>query len=204
MKTTHTKIAFALLLLTACEEDDGNDEGAMAEETGEPGESEGSGSTTGGEMNFDELYACEDPEPLVVQPLAGPGWDPETNAPVDPEIQNYVVSSTMIMVKPDQMGLFFELVGGVSEQIMATDGFVAMSLATDAECGWARTLTVWRDETAMYSFVVNGAHAQAMQRTSEVAITGKVTSWPATASELPPTWATARAKLAEIEPLADY
>lgn len=203
MRTTSTKIAFALLLLTACEEDDGNDEGAMAEETGDPGESEGSGSTTGGEMNFDELYACEDPEPLVVQPLAGPGWDPE-NGFADPEQQDYVVSSTMIMVKPDQQGLFFELVGAVNEQIMATDGFVAMSLATDAECGWARTLTVWRDETAMYSFVVNGAHAEAMNRTSEVAITGKVTSWPIAAAEMPPSWDTAKAKLAEIEPLEVY
>jgi heme-degrading monooxygenase HmoA len=203
MRTTSTNIAFALLLFTACEEDDGNDDGAVAEETGDPGESEGSGSSSGGEMNFDELYACEDPEPLVVQPLAGPGWDPETGL-VDPDQESYVASSTMIMVKPDQQGLFFELVGAVNEQIMATDGFVAMSLATDAECGWARTMTIWRDETAMYSFVVNGAHADAMNRTGEVAITGKVTSWPIMASEMPPTWTTAKAKLAEIEPLEVY
>jgi hypothetical protein len=203
MRTTYKNITFALLLLTACEEDDGNDEGAIAEETGDPGESEGSGSSSGGEMNFDELYACEDPEPLVVQPLAGPGWDPETGF-ADPVQENYVASSTMIMVKPDQQGLFFELVGAVNEQIMATDGFVAMSLATDPTCGWARTLTVWRDDTAMYTFVVNGAHAEAMTQTFDIALTGKVTSWPIAAGDMPPTWDMAKAQLAAVEPLESY
>jgi hypothetical protein len=200
MKTTTTKIALGVLLLAACEEEDGGaDEGAMAEDTGD---AEDTGSSSSSGENFDELYACQDAEVLEFQALAGPGYDPETGL-VEPQ-ENYVVSSTMIMVKPDHMGLFFELVGAVNEQIMTTDGFVAMALASDPNCGWARTLTVWRDETAMYSFVVNGAHAEAMNRTWEVAITGKVTSWPITASQMPPTWETAREKLAEIEPLESY
>jgi hypothetical protein len=202
MKATTTKIALGVLLLAACEEDDGTDEDTMAADTGETGEAEESGSSSG-EEDFSELYDCVDPMMLEVQPLAGPGFDPEMGL-LPPMQENYVASSTMIMVKPDQMGLFFELVGAVNEQLMATDGFVAMSLATDPTCGWARTLTVWRDETAMYTFVVNGAHAEAMNRTWEVAITGKVVSWPMTAAEMPPTWDTAKAQLAAVEPLASY
>jgi quinol monooxygenase YgiN len=154
-------------------------------------------------MNFDELYECEDPELMEFQPLAGPGWDPE-NGLADPEHPSYVASSTMIMVKPDQMGLFLELAGAVSEQTMAQEGFVAMSLASDPTCGWLRTLSVWRDEASMYTFVATGAHAEAMSRTWEVAITGKVTSWPITAAEMPPSWDMAKAKLAEVEPLENY
>ena len=44
MKNTLKKITFGVLLLAACEEDDGNDEGGMqAEDSGDTGE-EGSGS----------------------------------------------------------------------------------------------------------------------------------------------------------------
>jgi heme-degrading monooxygenase HmoA len=200
MHTTLTKITMGVLLLAACEENQDADDGAMqVEETGAVEET----GSSGGEMNFDELYDCIDEEVLEIAPLAGPGWDGDAGL-LDPVQENYVASTTMIMVKPEQQGLFLELVGGVQEQLASTDGFVAMSLATDPNCGWARTLTVWRDETSMYTFVATGAHAEAMNRTWEVAVTGKVASWPIAASEMPPTWAAAQAQLAAVEPLGGY
>jgi heme-degrading monooxygenase HmoA len=205
MNTTLNKFAIGVLLLAACEEDDNGDDGAMqAEDTGDVDDTgEAEESSSGGEMNFDELYECQDAEPVAFGPLAGPGWDPETG-PLEPVQENYVASSTMIMVKPEQMGLFFELAAGVQTQLEATDGFVAATFANDPNCGWVRTLSLWRDEASMYGFVATGAHAMAMSRTWEVAITGKTVAWPIGASELPPTWAMARAQLDAVEPLESY
>ncbi len=200
MKSHIQRIAIGVLLLAACEENEGANEDGMAADTGGTGEAEESSSS--GE-DFSELYACEDPELFEVQPLAGPGWDPDMGL-LPPVQEGYVASTTMIMVKPEQMGRFFELVDGVIDQITSTEGFVAMALATDPTCGWARTLTVWRDDTAMYTFVVNGAHAEAMTQAFDIAYTGKVTSWPISAAEMPPTWDMAKAQLAAVEPLEAY
>jgi heme-degrading monooxygenase HmoA len=115
-----------------------------------------------------------------------------------------VASTTQILVKPEQFGYFLELAGAVQEQLASTDGFVALSLATEPNCGFARTLTIWRDEASMYTFVATGAHAEAMSHTWEIAVTGKVTSWPIAASEMPPTWDMARTQLAAVEPLESY
>jgi hypothetical protein len=52
--------------------------------------------------------------------------------------------------------------------------------------------------------VATGAHAEAMSHTWEIAVTGKVTSWPIAASEMPPTWDMARTQLAAVEPLESY
>jgi hypothetical protein len=89
-------------------------------------------------------------------------------------------------------------------QLEAAEGFVGYALAIEPNCGFYRTVSLWRSEADMYRFVGIGAHARAMGQTAVVAVTGKTTSWEIPAADLPPTWDMARVQLEAVEPLATY
>jgi quinol monooxygenase YgiN len=195
---------------TAAVEDTGD---PADESTGEaPGEStseapEGSssgGESTGGGIDVDALYDCEDPDFAVFQPLSGPGIDPATGALLEPLQDSYVLHTTQILPKSEQLSQFLELSQGVIQEIAQTEGLVGFSLAQDPNCGFFYTMGVWRDEQSIFAFVASDAHALAMTKTAEVSITGRTTSWTAPASEMPLTWEMAKAAIAEVEPLAVY
>jgi quinol monooxygenase YgiN len=179
---------------------------APAESTGEAPEdgSSGGDETTGGGIDVDALFDCEDPDFAVFQPLSGPGIDPDTGAFLEPLQENYVLHVTQILPKPEQLSQFLELSGGVIEEIAQTEGLVGFSLAQEPNCGFFYTMGVWRDEQSIFAFVASDAHALAMTKTSEVSITGRTTSWMAPASEMPLTWEMAKAAIADVEPLAVY
>lgn len=187
---------------------DPDDTGGDPDDTGDTGDSGGGASSTGGSGGPDlaELYACEEPDLAIVQPLVGPGFDPETGALLEPVADEYVVSTTQILPKADSESqqAFFELSDGVIAQLMQSQGFLGFSLAAEPTCGFARTLTVWESEEAMYAFVSTGAHAEAMGQTFAVGVTGRVTSWTAPAEDVPPSWEDAIAKIAEVEPIGGY
>ncbi|MBL4685996.1 MAG: hypothetical protein JKY37_15485 [Nannocystaceae bacterium] len=145
--------------------------------------------------DLDAIYACEG-EFVVGQPLSGPGIDPETGAFVG-DAETYVVSTTQLVVRPDDVAVFGEMVGGIAAQLMMTPGLVAISFAGENECGFQRTLSVWEDVGAMYAFTASGAHADVIPRSGEVADTGKVTHWDQAAADGPPTWELAMEKIDE-------
>lgn len=186
----------------------GGDPDDTGGDTGDTGDSGDGASSTGGSGGPDlaELYACEEPDLAIVQPLVGPGFDPETGALLEPVADEYVLSTTQILPKPDSESqqAFFEISDGVIAQLMQTPGFLGFSLAAEPTCGFARTLTVWESEEAMYGFVSTGAHAEAMGQTFVVGVTGRVTSWTAPAEDVPPSWEEAIAKIAEVEPIGGY
>jgi len=178
--------------------------------TGEPDPPAGADSTgeeggsTGGGLDVDALYDCEEPDFQVIQPLSGPGIDPETGALLEPLQDDYVLHTTQILVMPDQLEPFFALNMPIFEQLAQTDGLIGFALATEPTCGFSRTMGVWRDEQSLLAFVGSGAHAQAMARAREVSITGRTTSWVVTADQLPLTWEMALAAIAEVEPSPVY
>lgn len=183
---------------------------APAESSGEApagssGGDETSGSeSTGGAIDVDALYDCEDPDFQVIQPLTGPGIDPMTGTLLEPMQDTYVLHTTQILVKPEELDAFLQLSGGVIEQLLQTEGLVGFALAQEPNCGFSRTMGVWESEQAMLAFVGSGAHAQAMVRTTEVSITGRTTAWTATAAEMPLTWEQALAAIADVEPSPIY
>ncbi len=130
-------------------------------------------------------------------PLDGPGWDDNTGL-VAPVLDEYVVSTTALKVRPEKNAEFFALAASVSLQMQTSEGFMARSLATSMACGSARTISVWRSVEDMYGFVNTGAHAEAMSRPDEVGEIGVVTHFMAPASDIPITWEVARERLREV------
>lgn len=195
---------------TAPADDDGSTgsaaDDAPADDTAADDDGTGAGSTGGsGGPDLAELYACEEAELAIAQPFGGPGFDPMTGELVNPA-EEYVVSTTQLLPKPDAASqqAFLELTNGVVAQLMETPGFLGLSLALEPNCGFARTLTVWESEEAMFAFVGTGAHVEAMGQTFDVGVTGRVTSWTAPAEEMPPSWDDAIAKIAEVDPIGGY
>ena len=175
--------------------------------TGETPDEESSGGgdeTTGGGIDLDALYGCEEPSFQVFQPLSGPGIDPETGALLPPMQDTYVLHTTQILVKPERLEEFLALNVPIFEQLGQTEGLVGFSIASEPTCGFSRTMGIWESEQAMLAFVTSGAHLQAMAQTTEVSITGRTTSWTASADEMPITWDMALAAIDEVEPSAVY
>ena len=193
---------FAMLLLFGCKaDDDGDDNAGDASSSSSSAAADESSSTT---SEVDALYDCVDPMIVEARPLIGPGYDPSMGGLIAPLQDTYIVSSTQVLVKPEAGADFNELVGQVIAEIEASEGMVAYSLANDTNCGFARTMSVWRDAESMVAFATSDAHANAVARTNEVAITGKVTHWAVAADAFPPTWDTAREELAKVAPVAVY
>jgi len=116
------------------------------------------------------------PIPLV---WMGPGVDPDTGMLID-DGSTYLVSSTYLAMKPDPAAqqAFGEAVGPLVPDLFGNPGVVAFQLGTSNACASARTLTVWRDDAAMMTFVAGDAHMAAIGRVAEISRgTSVVTHW---------------------------
>lgn len=222
MKTT-TMMTFLFLctgLVGACDSDDGDatdemeseavgssgmidDEGSDGEGSGDAGDAD-EGSGDGGEgPSGEELLSCEDPDTMPFGELAGPGYDPAVGL-IDPQ-DTYIVHTTQILVDPNEVEAFLADVDAIQQQLMQTPGLVAITTAQDPNCGYSRTLGVWRSEEAIYDFVYSGAHLTAIGNSTQYTLAGRTTHWEVSADEVPEiTWDVAKAKIAEIEPLPGY
>jgi len=176
--------------------DPGDSTGSAVEDSGSAGESE-----SGGEIDIAALYECEETE-LMPAPFVGAAVDPATGELTGLDQGDYVVHTTQILVRPDATSqmTFGELANGVTEQLMQTPGLKGFSFASEPNCGFLRTMGVWDSEAAMYTFVTSGAHAVAMTRAGDVAVTARVTHWTATSGTPTPTWEEAIATIANVEP----
>ncbi len=197
---------FALFLLFGCSDDadPAADDSAADDSSGSADESSGAATAGDGSSStgtdIEGLYDCVDPGLVEARPLVGPGYDPGMGGLVAPLQDEYLVSSTVILVKPEMENDFNMLVGQITATLDGSAGMVAYSLAIEPTCGFARTITVWRSEADMMGFVLSDAHATAMARTTELAVTGKVTKWELAADAFPPTWDAAREQLAMVAP----
>jgi quinol monooxygenase YgiN len=185
--------------------------GSSGEAPGSSGEAEsdtagsgGTDETTGGGIDVDALYDCEDPDFVVFQPLSGPGIDPATGAFLEPMQDTYVLHTTQILPEPEQLEQFLGLSQAVIQEIAQTDGLVGFALAQEPNCGFFYTMGVWRDEQSMFALVASDSHVQAMTQTAEISITGRTASWTAPADQMPLTWEMAIAAIADVEPLPVY
>jgi quinol monooxygenase YgiN len=127
-------------------------------------------------------------------PLAGPGVDAAGRlAP-----GRYVLSTTQIRLRPTAAAgqRFGALMEVLTPALAAQAGLVAYSLGTSTRCNTGRTLSVWRDEAAMFAFVAGAPHQAAVNAVTEVSRGGStVTHWNDDASGA--TWTTAARTLAE-------
>ena len=213
-----TSLLLALCMLPAACGDDGSspasDETTGADEatsasSGEIETSAAGETTTGDEgldssgpgLDVDPLYACEDPDFTVFQPLTGPGIDPETGMLVPPVNDTYLLHTTQIMARPEAMGDFFAVNEAVLAQLGQHEGLIGFSIAFEPNCGFARTLGIWEDERSMLLFIGTGAHLDAMTQVADLAITARSTTWMGNGAELPLTWDMALDAIDDVTPI---
>ena len=191
-----SRIILAFTLLCAC--GDPADDSNTAPDTGD-GSSVGDDTadtltdSTGADP---DPFACVDPDFTVEMPLAGPGYDPQVGL-IDPQAK-YVVTTTQALPPPDRVAEFGQLAGAAAMAAAQSPGLVAMGFASEPNCGFQRTLTVWRDEDAMMAFVVSPAHVAAMAAADDVLLTGRTTRFTIAADQMPLGWDAALAALADV------
>ncbi|MEM9191189.1 MAG: hypothetical protein AAGF12_18550 [Myxococcota bacterium] len=136
------------------------------------------------------------------EPLVGPIVDPMTGAVADPEDGSYLVATTYLALqgRPESMDAFNEIVGAITTALATQDGLLAVSTGGSGECGTARTLTVWRDQGAMATFVTGPAHIQAIQRVGEISRGGSSTHTFEVQRGADVSWARATQELEGVEP----
>ncbi|MBL8949866.1 MAG: DUF3291 domain-containing protein, partial [Myxococcaceae bacterium] len=108
----------------------------------------------------------------------------------------YAISSTYLRQPSGEAAekKFSQLMAPISMQLTNQKGLVAMQLTFSEHCHTARTLTVWEDEAAMYSFVMSKAHVDAMAAVGELSRGGSIAlHW--SGSDRDATWSTATQKL---------
>jgi hypothetical protein len=108
-------------------------------------------------------------------PLSGPNVHEGKLAAGD-----YVISTTYLQLRQDPQAQmrFGQLMQPILADLATRPGLLAVSLGTAPMCGIARTLSVWRDEAAMFDFVLSSAHSAAMASVGEVSRGGSlVTHW---------------------------
>jgi hypothetical protein len=185
-------ILLAFALLHACAEDEPKSSAAPSlQPTG------GTGTTTAvpgsPETQADAFADCTRGRleaDLNAAPLAGPGVRDGALEPGE-----YILSSTYLQLKPDKQPRFQELLGPIETDLGSRDGVVALSFGGSPACGTARTLSVWRDDAAMFAFVASEAHSAAARAVGEISRGGSVvTHW--TGDQSSATWETAARQLA--------
>lgn len=170
----------------------------------EPGSDSDAGSDDSGTTQADDstgtgAAACVDDD-LEVTDFAGPGYDAAQGGLLEPLQDKYIASTTVLVLRPETAEEFRATVGAMIPVLTQNPGLVGFSTGTSMKCGTARTLAVWRDQTAMMNFVASDEHVAGMQRTQEFSTTGTVTSWEVTRAELPLSWDTAIARAAAATP----
>lgn len=142
-----------------------------------------------------------EPDLAFVSPMAGPAVDPATGAITPPPAAGYVISSTYLAMRPEPAAQqrFGELTGPLMQALATAPGLLALQLGTSESCGTARTFSIWRDEDAMYAYVVGPAHSAAIAGVTEVSRGGSVaTHWIST-NVAQMTWQAAAAQLAAFD-----
>jgi len=137
---------------------------------------------------------------IAYTPRTGPKVD-ASGALMAPPGSGYVVSTTFLRLRPgDEAGRrFAELFGPIAVQLQNQPGLLALQLATSADCGTARTLSVWSSLEAMYDFVASDTHQTAVNAVSEVSRGGStVLHWSAETVEQA-SWQEAARRLADAK-----
>ena len=172
---------------------------AACSEPGSDSDAGSDGSGTTHDSTDTGTAACVDDD-LEVSDFAGPGYDAAQGGLLEPLQDKYIASTTVLVLRPETVEEFRATVGAMIPVLTQNPGLVGFSTGTSMKCGTARTMAVWRDQTAMMNFVASDEHVAGMQRTQEFSTTGTVTSWEVTRAELPLAWDTAIAKATAATP----
>ena len=88
----------------------------------------------------------------------------------------YVVAATYLKGKAEGFDTFQKVLVPLIDALPKTDGVLGFATMNSSACFTARTLSVWRDEAAMFKFVASPAHAAAMTKGSQISRGGSLTT----------------------------
>jgi hypothetical protein len=185
--------------IPACADDPDATDDDGGSETGAPATTDGSGpadsSSTGeGPVDVGELASCPEDD-LSILPFAGPAFDPQTGALVEPLPSGHVVATTVGWPKSDGWDLLNQQTNLVIGDLFVRDGLLGASFGISEACGSARTISLWRDEAALMQFVIGETHMTAIQTALPSTKAWETAHWTETSDDQPPTWERARAEL---------
>lgn len=137
------------------------------------------------------LLACAAPAPEEGA-FEGPAWDPEAGL-ANPTGAPLLLALTELHVRnaPGPGKRFGEHAQAIGEHLYGSqppiEGFVGGSFRNVGQLQWW-TMSVWRDETAMMSFVVSEPHVLAMGELTDVSVRARSTHLEISEDDLPFTW----------------
>lgn len=100
---------------------------------------------------------------------------------------DYAIAATYLQLRgtPEAAKKFQATMAKINEQLATSEGLVAFRVTTSEACGTARTLSAYKDETAMLRFVTSPAHSEAMTLATSLSRgKSKTTHWAGKLSEL--------------------
>ncbi|MFO0642093.1 MAG: hypothetical protein U0183_22905 [Polyangiaceae bacterium] len=104
-----------------------------------------------------------------------------------PSDEDFAIAATYLQLRgsPEAAKKFQETMGKINQELAKAEGLVAFRVATSDACGSARTLSVFKDETAMLKFVTSAAHSEAMTLATSLSRgKSKTTRWTGKQTEV--------------------
>ncbi len=89
-----------------------------------------------------------------------------------------IVASTYLRFQPgtEAREVFDSVVQPINQVLMApAEGLMSVSFMASEKCNEIRTLTVWKNEADMMTFVIGDAHLNAISKVSEISRGGSIT-----------------------------
>lgn len=146
-----------------------------------------------------ELTSCTEddlPPMAFVGPLAG-----KDGALVKSHKGDFIAVTTHMKVRmqsQEGMGAFQQVMKALQQAMPKAQGLLASSFSFSQKCGYARTLTIWKDYDSMMTFVVAKEHADAMIKAPKIASHFRTMHWSGGQKEWPVNWDDAKRRLTQI------
>lgn len=132
------------------------------------------------------LQACSC---TIARPFEGPGFDSDRGVTLKGVGDNVIVGLTTASVKDgDDHDLFYARVDDVTESLDAQDGFIGYSIRRTLDGSQAWTMTVWRDEEALWAFVASPVHAKAIDDAYDTMKSSTFATIEVPTKDLPLSW----------------
>jgi heme-degrading monooxygenase HmoA len=135
----------------------------------------------------------------IAQPFEGQGFTLGEGLTSDAP-GPFTVSTTLLIVGDNDgdQAAFDGHMEKITEELKTQEGLIGKSLSVGVGVDGYRTLTAWESEEAMFGWVTNPAHVDAMVDMADKTKEAIAVSWTMTRDELeagPPSWDDAKARL---------
>lgn len=142
------------------------------------------------------LMSCQ-----VATPFKGPGYARGKGVKLPGATDTVWIGLTNAQLDGSNRATFDDYTNRVIRDLPNRDGYIGHSVRTRVFGNEVWTMTVWRDEAALNTFVRAPIHREAMREGISAVKSARFArfAWPA--SQVPPSWDEAKRRLSEVEPV---